>query len=87
MMEESGIETTPPTTPPPPPSVASAVSPPPLTIGLTSPMSLPSTTGGISTFSMEGFSTPTPMPPMGAMTASTPCPRFSPHSAPPSAPP
>ncbi|XP_076140483.1 protein PRRC1 [Alosa pseudoharengus] len=83
MMEESGIETTPPTTPPPPPSVASAVSPPPLTIGLTSPMSLPSTTGGISTFSMEGFSTPTPMPPMGAMTASTPLPPIQPSLGPP----
>ncbi|XP_012672767.1 protein PRRC1 [Clupea harengus] len=71
MMEESGIETTPPTTPPPPLSMASAVSPPPLTIGLSSPMSLPSTTG-ISSFAPEGFSTPTPMPPMGATTSLPP---------------
>ncbi|XP_036385391.1 protein PRRC1 [Megalops cyprinoides] len=57
MMEESGIETTPPTTPPPPPSMASAVTPPPLTIGLSSPLTLPSTTG-LSSFAPEGFSTP-----------------------------
>ncbi|KAM3874252.1 protein PRRC1 [Diretmus argenteus] len=43
MMEESGIETTPPTSPTPPPNVAAAISPPPLTIGLASPLS-PSTT-------------------------------------------
>ncbi|XP_071399925.1 protein PRRC1 [Centroberyx affinis] len=44
MMEESGIETTPPASPTPPPSVAATVSGPPLTIGLSSPLSLPSTT-------------------------------------------
>ncbi|MCJ8742580.1 hypothetical protein PDJAM_G00083680 [Pangasius djambal] len=59
MMEESGIETTPPSTPPPPRSVAVAVSPPPLTTGLSSPLNLPSTTG-ISNFAPEGFSTPAP---------------------------
>ncbi|XP_076876106.1 protein PRRC1 isoform X2 [Brachyhypopomus gauderio] len=59
MMEESGIETTPPTTPPPPPSMAAAVSPPSLTMGLSSPLTLPSTKG-ISSFAPEGFSTPVP---------------------------
>ncbi|KPP75218.1 protein PRRC1-like [Scleropages formosus] len=57
MMEESGIETTPPTTPPPPSSMV--VSPPPLSVGLTSPITLPSTTG-MSSFAPEGFSTPVP---------------------------
>ncbi|XP_076020204.1 protein PRRC1 [Genypterus blacodes] len=41
MMEESGIETTPPGSPTPPPSVAVTASGPPLSIGLSSPMSLP----------------------------------------------
>ncbi|XP_060765676.1 protein PRRC1 [Neoarius graeffei] len=59
MMEESGIETTPPSTPPLPLSAAVTVSPPPLTIGLSSPLNLPSTTG-ISSFAPEGFSTPAP---------------------------
>ncbi|XP_035391561.1 protein PRRC1 isoform X1 [Electrophorus electricus] len=59
MMEESGIETTPPTTPPPPPSVAAAISPPSLTMGLSSPLTLP-TTKGVSSFAPEGFSTPVP---------------------------
>ncbi|KAF4081926.1 hypothetical protein AMELA_G00145960 [Ameiurus melas] len=59
MMEESGIETTPPSTPPPRLSAAVAISPPPLTIGLSSPLNLPSTTG-ISSFAPEGFSTPAP---------------------------
>ncbi|KAI1905146.1 hypothetical protein AGOR_G00013130 [Albula goreensis] len=67
MMEESGIETTPPTTPSPPPSVAASVTPPPLSLGLSSPLTLPSTTG-ISSFAPEGFSTPVPP----VMTASAP---------------
>ncbi|XP_013999386.2 protein PRRC1 [Salmo salar] len=60
MMEESGIETTPPASPLPPPSMAATVNSPPLTMGLSSPLSLPRTTG-ISTFTPEGFSTPVPL--------------------------
>lgn len=76
-MEESGIETTPPNTPPPPLSTAVAVRPPPLTIGLSSPMSLSGTTG-ISSFTPEGFFTPAPptamtLPPI----QSSPAPPFS----------
>ncbi|XP_028457583.1 protein PRRC1 [Perca flavescens] len=43
MMEESGIETTPPASPTPPLTVAATVSAPPITIGLSSPLSLPGT--------------------------------------------
>lgn len=80
-MEESGIETTPPSTPPPPPSVA--VSPPPLTIGLTSPMTLPSTTG-ISVFSPVSYAVSTPPPPMTSTLPamqSSPGPHFPPASS------
>ncbi|KAJ8338660.1 hypothetical protein SKAU_G00354460 [Synaphobranchus kaupii] len=76
MMEESGIETTPPTTPTTPQSMATSVTPLPLSIGLSSPLSLPSTTG-ISSFAPEGFSTP----PHGRL------PPRPPPSAPPPAPP
>ncbi|KAI5099971.1 protein PRRC1 [Silurus meridionalis] len=78
-MEESGIETTPPSTPPPPLTAAVAISPPPLTIGLSGPLTLPSTIG-ISSFAPGGFSTPAPptavtstLPPI----QSTPPPPFS----------
>lgn len=74
MMEESGIETTPPASPTPPPSVAATISPPPLTVmGLSSPMTLPSTTT-IPTFSPEGFSTPAVSAPMPPIHSSTPSP-------------
>ncbi|KAM7369496.1 hypothetical protein PAMP_013763 [Pampus punctatissimus] len=43
MMEESGIETTPPASPTPPLSAAATVSAPPLSIGLSSPLSSPGT--------------------------------------------
>ncbi|XP_034752492.1 protein PRRC1 isoform X1 [Etheostoma cragini] len=43
MMEESGIETTPPASPTPPLTMAATVSAPPITIGLSSPLSLPGT--------------------------------------------
>ncbi|XP_030291239.1 protein PRRC1 [Sparus aurata] len=43
MMEESGIETTPPASPSPPLTVTAAVSSAPMTIGLSSPQSLPGT--------------------------------------------
>ncbi|XP_066567455.1 protein PRRC1 [Amia ocellicauda] len=59
MMEESGIETTPPTTPPPPPSAAVAASTPALSLGMSSPMTLPSTPA-MSSFPLQGFSTPVP---------------------------
>ncbi|XP_028274364.1 protein PRRC1 [Parambassis ranga] len=47
MMEESGIETTPPASPTPPPPVAATVSATPITVGLSSPLSL-SGTGTVS---------------------------------------
>ncbi|XP_064164034.1 protein PRRC1 [Anguilla rostrata] len=59
MMEESGIETTPPTTPTAPLSVAASIAPPPLSTGVASPLSLPSTVG-VTSFAPEGFSTPVP---------------------------
>ncbi|XP_027029440.1 protein PRRC1 [Tachysurus fulvidraco] len=79
MMEESGIETTPPSTPPPPFSTAVAISPPPLTMGLSNPVSLPGTTG-ISSFAPEGFSTPAPPTAMTSTlppNQSSPAPPFS----------
>ncbi|KAK1174477.1 protein PRRC1-like isoform X1 [Acipenser oxyrinchus oxyrinchus] len=55
MMEESGIETTPPSTPPPPQSAAAAVSPAPVSLAMSSPLSLPNTSG--MSFPAQGFST------------------------------
>ncbi|XP_062290286.1 protein PRRC1 [Scomber scombrus] len=71
MMEESGIETTPPASPTPPLSVAATVSPPPLSIGLSSSLSSP----GISS----------PPPPVSA--ALSPVPSLPPFGSPVSPPP
>ncbi|TKS84014.1 Protein PRRC1 [Collichthys lucidus] len=73
MMEESGIETTPPASPTPPLTAAAAVSSPPMTIGLSSPLSLP----GTSAISIGNPSVSTTLPP------GPPLPAFSsPLSAP-----
>ncbi|XP_067114727.1 protein PRRC1 isoform X1 [Osmerus mordax] len=90
MMEESGIETTPPTSPAPPPNEIATTSPPPLTIGLSSPMTLPSTTA-IPIFSPESFSSPAvplSIPPIRSSAPSpfgSPLPPMSSSSLPPPA--
>ncbi|XP_071762581.1 protein PRRC1 [Centroberyx gerrardi] len=85
MMEESGIETTPPASPTPPPSVAATVSAPPLTIGLSSPLSLPSTTS----IPFGSPSVSTTLPPVHSSPAFSsplaPAPSRSSHFAPPPA--
>ncbi|XP_022600351.1 protein PRRC1 isoform X2 [Seriola dumerili] len=75
MMEESGIETTPPTTPTPPLTVAAPVSAPPMTIGLSSPLSLPDT----SSLSIGSPSVSTTLPSVPSLPAFS-----SPLAAPPS---
>nr|XP_046231113.1 protein PRRC1 isoform X2 [Scatophagus argus]XP_046231114.1 protein PRRC1 isoform X2 [Scatophagus argus]XP_046231115.1 protein PRRC1 isoform X2 [Scatophagus argus] len=64
MMEESGIETTPPASPTPL-TAAAAVSSPPVTIGLSSPLSLP----GLSSASMDKTSVSTALPPLPSLPA------------------
>ncbi|XP_012992724.2 protein PRRC1 [Esox lucius] len=87
MMEESGIETTPPASPLPPPGMPATVSSPPLTMGLSSPLSLPSTTS-VSTFVPEGFSTPVApavsasVPPSAPLLFGSPMPPMPPLSNP-----
>ncbi|XP_067430286.1 protein PRRC1 [Thunnus thynnus] len=71
MMEESGIETTPPASPTPPLSVAASVSAPPLSIGLSSPLSPPGTSSVSPSVSaalppvpsLPAFSSPLSAPP------------------------
>ncbi|KAM9338157.1 protein PRRC1 [Symphorus nematophorus] len=65
MMEESGIETTPPASPTPPLSAAAAVSSPPMTTGLSSPLSLP----GTSSISIGDPSVSTALPPVPSLPA------------------
>ncbi|XP_073333928.1 protein PRRC1 [Pagrus major] len=65
MMEESGIETTPPASPTPPLTVAAAVSSTPMTIGLSSPQSLP----GTSSVSNNKPSVSTTLPPVPSLPA------------------
>ncbi|CAK6972264.1 protein PRRC1 [Scomber scombrus] len=80
MMEESGIETTPPASPTPPLSVAATVSPPPLSIGLSSSLSSP----GISSPppSVSAALSPVPsLPPFGSPVS--PPPSLSSHFPPP----
>ncbi|XP_048875662.1 protein PRRC1 [Brienomyrus brachyistius] len=82
MMEESGIETTPPTTPSPPPSIV-ALSSPPMSVGLSSPLTHPSTTGQ-PPFTPQGFSTPVPpimSAPVPPIRSSAPPPFVSPVGA------
>ncbi|XP_033502668.1 protein PRRC1 isoform X3 [Epinephelus lanceolatus] len=83
MMEESGIETTPPASPTPPLTVAAAVGAPPITIGLSSPPSLP----GISSISIGSPSVSTNLPPIPSIPAfssplATPPPQSSQLSSP-----
>ncbi|XP_042364921.1 protein PRRC1 isoform X2 [Plectropomus leopardus] len=63
MMEESGIETTPPASPTPPLTVAAAVSAPPVTMGLSGPLSLPAT----SSISIGSPSVSTSLPPVPSL--------------------
>ncbi|XP_037608962.1 protein PRRC1 [Sebastes umbrosus] len=83
MMEESGIETTPPASPTPPLTVAATVSPPPMTIGMSSPLSL----SGTSSVSMGSPSVSTAFPPVPSIPYSSPLaphPSLSSHFPPPS---
>nr|XP_019937904.1 PREDICTED: protein PRRC1 [Paralichthys olivaceus]XP_019937905.1 PREDICTED: protein PRRC1 [Paralichthys olivaceus] len=75
MMEESGIETTPPASPTPPPTVAATVCAPPMTMGFSSPLSLP----GTSSISIGSTSVSTTLPPVPSLP-----PFSSPMTAPPS---
>ncbi|XP_069043324.1 protein PRRC1 [Lepisosteus oculatus] len=92
MMEESGIETTPPATPPPPSTAVVGPAPPALSLGMSSSLTLPSTTG-ISSYPPQGFSTPpasappirSSLPPsFGPMTSASPLPPpgTAPYSSP-----
>ncbi|XP_029300903.1 protein PRRC1 [Cottoperca gobio] len=67
MMEESGIETTPPASPTPPLSAAATVSAPPMSIGLSSPLSHPGTSSVSPALapvpSLPSFSSPMATPP------------------------
>ncbi|KAK5851624.1 hypothetical protein PBY51_023164 [Eleginops maclovinus] len=68
MMEESGIETTPPASPTPPLIVATTVSGPPMSVGLSSPMSHP----GTNTFSPHLPAVPSSIPAFSSPMASHP---------------
>ncbi|XP_040915393.1 protein PRRC1 [Toxotes jaculatrix] len=83
MMEESGIETTPPTSPTPL-TVAATVSAPPMTIGLSSPLSPPSTMSiPISSSSVSTTLPPVPSLPAFSSPLAAP-PSLSSHFSPPS---
>ncbi|KAF1377126.1 hypothetical protein PFLUV_G00197340 [Perca fluviatilis] len=72
MMEESGIETTPPASPTPPLTVAATVSPPPITIGLSSPLSLPGTSSIGSPAVSTAFSPVPSLPAFSSPVAANP---------------